>query len=79
MNLQSVWEDDEVHTSVVSTTHKSQSMKSVGASYYSYLTSIERQLKDERDARKALEDEINKLKRKNEEICEFYKPKSQMS
>ena len=41
--------------------------------------SIERQLKDERDARKALEDEINKLKRKNDEICEFYKPKSQMS
>jgi hypothetical protein len=35
----------------------------VGASYYSYLTNVEKQLKDERDTRKKMEDEINKLKR----------------
>lgn len=51
-NIQSAWEDDEIISSVVSTTHKSGSLKSVGASYYSYLTGIERQLRDERDARK---------------------------
>lgn len=38
----SAFEEDEIVSSVVSTTHKSGSMKSVGASYYSYLTSVEK-------------------------------------
>ncbi len=62
-------------SSVVSTTHKSKagSMRSVGASYYSYLTNVERQLRDERDARHKMEEEINLLKRKNEEMSEYIK------
>lgn len=48
----SAWEDDEILSSVISTTHKSSSLKSVGASYYSYLTGIEKQLREEKDARK---------------------------
>ena len=42
--LNSVWGDDEeILSSVVSTTHKSgNSMRSVGASYYSYLTNVEK-------------------------------------
>ena len=35
---------------------------SVGVSYYSYLSNIEKQLKEERDARKALEREIQIIK-----------------
>lgn len=58
---------------MISTTHKSASLISVGASYYSYLTNIEKQLKEERDARKVLENEINKLKKKNEEMSVFFK------
>jgi CII-binding regulator of phage lambda lysogenization HflD len=68
--LQSVWETDDFNSSVVSTTHKSASLISVGASYYSYLTNMEKQLREERDARKALENEINKLKKKNDELIE---------
>jgi hypothetical protein len=48
-------------------------MRSVGASYYSYLTNIEKQLRDEREARKKMEDEINMLKRRNDELSEFVK------
>ena len=43
-------------------------LKSVGASYYSYLTNVEKQLKEEREARKLLENEVYLLKKKNEEI-----------
>lgn len=53
LNLQSAWGDDEdMISSVVSTTNKSGSMRSVGVSYYSYLTNIEKQLKEERESRK---------------------------
>ena len=50
-------------------------MKSVGASYYSYLTSVEKQLKEERDARRVLEEEINLLKKKNDEMFEIMRSK----
>jgi hypothetical protein len=79
VHLQSIWEDEEINTSVVSTTHKSQSMRSVGASYYSYLTNVEKQLKEERDARKVMEDEISLLKKKNDEMYSIIKGKSQLS
>lgn len=52
-------------------------MKSVGASYYSYLTNVEKQLKEEREARKHLEEQINQLKRKNDEMNDFIRTKSQ--
>jgi hypothetical protein len=41
-------------------------MKSVGVSYYSYLSNMEQKLKEERDQRKKLEMEIINLKRQNE-------------
>ena len=56
--MNSVWDDEEILSSVVSTTHKSGSMRSVGASYYSYLTNVEKQLKEEREARMRLEEEV---------------------
>ncbi len=46
--LSSAWDDEEILSSVISTTHKSTSLKSVGASYYSYITNVERQLNEER-------------------------------
>jgi hypothetical protein len=66
-----------MNSSVISTTHKSASLISVGVSYYSYLSNIEKQLKEERDARKVLEMEINKLKKKNDELSDYIKTKSQ--
>ena len=68
--IQSAWDEDDVISSVVSTTHKSGSLKSVGASYYSYLTNIEKQLREERDARKKMEEQIRVLQKKNEEMNE---------
>lgn len=41
-------------SSVVSSTTKN-TLKSVGPSYYSYLTSVEKQLRDEKEARHNLE------------------------
>ena len=38
----SAWEEDEHISSVIYTTNKSGSMRSVGASYYSYLTNVEK-------------------------------------
>lgn len=51
--LSSILEDEEMISSVVSSSGKTAagSMKSVGASYYSYLTNVEKQLKEEREAR----------------------------
>lgn len=56
--MSNIQEDDEIISSVVSTTHKSGSLRSVGASYYSYLTNIEKQLREEKDARKVMEEKI---------------------
>lgn len=72
--MQSVWDEDDVVSSVVSTTHKSGSLKSVGASYYSYLTNIEKQLREEREARKKMEEQIRALQKKNEELSEALRP-----
>lgn len=80
--IQSVWggADEEAMSSVVSTTNKSGSMKSVGASYYSYLTNVEKQLRDEKEARIKLEEEVNRLRHKNEELSEYIRGnKSQFS
>ncbi|CDW76212.1 UNKNOWN [Stylonychia lemnae] len=74
--IQSAWEEDEILSSVISTTHKSNSLKSVGASYYSYLTGIERQLRDEKEHRKQMEEQIRQLQKKNEEMSEYIKQKS---
>jgi len=38
----SAWESDEIKSSVLSTTNKTGSLVSVGASYYTYLTNIEK-------------------------------------
>lgn len=64
-NINSIYEEEDINSSMVSTTHKSGSLKSVGASYYSYLTTVEKKLKEERDKGKNLINEINKLKKKN--------------
>jgi hypothetical protein len=40
--LHSVNEMDEICSSVVSTTNKTSTLKSVGASYYSYISNIEK-------------------------------------
>lgn len=71
--MQSVWEEDEPISSVVSTNLKSGSLRSVGASYYSYLTNIEKQLREEKEARRAMEEQIIMLKKKNEELSDYVK------
>lgn len=38
----SAWEEEDMVTSLVSTNKNSGSMRSVGASYYSYLTNVEK-------------------------------------
>lgn len=70
-SLNSVWDDEDILSSVVSTTHKSgASMKSVGASYYSYLTGVEKQLREERETRVRLEEEIRQMRKKQDELSE---------
>ena len=71
-------EEDNISSMVGSSTnHKSMvSFKSVGHSYYSYLTNVEKQLQEEKKARLKLEEEVQKLIRKNQELSEFIKAKS---
>jgi len=54
-------------TSVISSTKKGSSLASVGLSYYSYLSNVERRLNEEKEARKRLEQEIERLKKQQKE------------
>jgi len=61
-------DESEWVSSVISSTKKGSSLASVGMSYYSYISNMERRFKEEKEVRKKLEQEIERLKKQNAAI-----------